>query len=230
MSHLKEIVKDIKTSLKTIFNRNQWSAIQHDTFKAITYYYNLLKFEDKRFELSEDIENIRQNLNYQGWYVKCNSKKFISVMLEQMKIHRIVTEKDASSSYYIFSLKLSFTGSEKFYLIVNYYRNLITETIDYVIVLENIDTHEKAYLCYYINSLVITPIDSVFSLILPDIERIYKVTGFNDQVIHPFDLISLFIDVVIYYDSDIKCIEKTPVYFKINKSLKDLMIFLSDSK
>ena len=77
---------------------------------------------------------------------------------------------------------------------------------------------------------MITPIDSVFSLILPDIERIYKVTGFNDQVIHPFDLISLFIDVVIYYDSDIKCIEKTPVSFKINKSLKDLMIFLSDSK
>lgn len=223
MSHLKELVKDVKLSLKTIFNKNQWTSIQHDTFKAITYYYNLLKFDDKRYELSEDIETIRHNLNYQQWYVKCNAKKFIAVMLEKMKLHVSITEKDPVSPYHIFSLKVSFI---KFYLIVNYYKNLITDTTDYVVVLENINTHEKAYLCYYIQSPVIKPIDDVFSLIIPDISRMYKVTEFTNQIIKPYDLINLFIDIITYYDSDIKCIEKMYVSFKIHKSLKKLMELL----
>ena len=133
----------------------------------------------------------------------------ISQLLDAMKLTHYFFEDNQSLTNLM--VDLSF-GS--FNLHACLYKNKINQYTNYYIffdrekkdlraqdfVPQNHATNKKAYLAYYTQSMGMQPTESMKKVKLPEIDKIYEVTGIHPQTFYQYELMTLFSEIILYYD------------------------------
>jgi len=101
------------------------------------------------------------------------------------------------------------------------YHNKVNRCLNYFVCFQ--DSHlSKAYLVYRTSFIGCTPNESAKKLKIPELDKIYKLTGFNPTELPNYELINFFAEIIIYFDPS-QTIGDHPIGFTVPTTLKQLI-------
>jgi hypothetical protein len=206
----------LESSLGSIFDTDEWTPLQHQSYTMIRHYVNNFKEKNKKYEIKDDKAIIRNNLKEQLWFTYSKSKPLISHLLDSMSvINYTFDDNDFCTNL------MAIISFEIFKLHICFYKNKINDFLNYYIFFEN-DQKQKAYMAYYTISLGTEPTETVKKLKLPEFAKIYAVTGINSQMFYQYDLLTFFSEIVMYYDES-GFLGDIQICFNVSVTLNELV-------
>ena len=187
-------LNNLESSLISTFTVKEWTPIQHQAYTIVRHYADNFKENNKKYEIKDDRNIIRNNLKDQLWFTYSKSKPIISHLLDEMTVINYICDDNEFCLNFI--LVIAF---DKFRLHACLYRNKVNNFLNYYIFFENKDKH-KAYLTYYTYAMGTASTDNIKKLKLPEFDKIYSITGINPQIFYQYELLNLFSEIIMYYD------------------------------
>lgn len=190
----RNLLYTLEATMNQLFENESWNSQQHLGYNLMRNNVQHFKEKNKKFEIKDDRMIIRNNLKEQLWYGYSKSKPIMNQLLDLMVMTNYIC--DVNDYCNNFMLVTSF---DKFKLHTCLYHNHINKFLNFYIYFEN-EQKNRAYLAYYTLAMGMEPNGNMKNLKLPEFEKIYQVTGLNQQMFYQYDLLNFFAEIIMYYE------------------------------
>jgi hypothetical protein len=206
-------------TLDQAFNHGQWTSLSRHLYNLMASYVTRHQLAYRQDQIRLDRSIISQNLREQLWFQKSRSKSLIGQLLSNMNLLSYTADNTEYAVNVGFSLL--FRVAQPFEIHVCYYYNRVNKCLNYFICFQN-GQLSKAYLAYRTAFVGCTPNDSAKKLKIPELDKIYTLTGFNRDELPHYEVINLFSEIIMYYEPS-QTIGDQPIGFTVNTTLRQFV-------
>lgn len=203
-------VVSLEKSLSETIRPEYWTSLNHQCYQMVKDYAQYYQKKNRQYESTEDKRIIRGNLNEQDWFKHSKVKPVMSQLLDQMTLNHY--SFDQNDFFINLMVIISF---QTFNVNVCLYKNKVNHFTNYYISftkpipkLKNQTPAKsaksakssRAYMAYFIEAMGTVPTENMKMVKLPELEKIYQITGLSPHDFNPSDLLCFFSEIILYYD------------------------------